>query len=164
MKTELGEVLRLSSANFFCRSLWLILWKESKGLVCMAELWQWRLSWHHTGWCIRTCRRRQSNQRPHISSPSVSPFYRAHSAIQTPSQVSAVNTDIIPVNSSTDVFTFIHLHIKICFVWPFTLTPFFLYGLKFVHYNFAFSGLFSNIIHANGEGLLYFPTVSVMFS
>jgi len=89
MKTRLGEVLRLSSARIsFVGHCDRFFEKEEKALYVALSFGN-RLSWHHTGWCIRTCGRRQSNHRPHISYQACLPS-TMHTAIQTPSQLSAI--------------------------------------------------------------------------
>lgn len=74
-------------------------------LALMRRAWnlslRWRLSWHITRGCIRTCRRRRSNWTLCVSSwslqaPSTSSLKFDHW------QVSTMNTDI-SVNAKTDV-------------------------------------------------------------
>lgn len=70
---EIREIIktRVPSKEFFSWKLpWLLPWKHEKGFVCLAERRKWLLL-HNTWSCVWMSRRRQSNRRSRLPSPSL---------------------------------------------------------------------------------------------
>lgn len=68
-----------------------------------------RLSWHLTRRWIRTCRRRQSSPRsPLFPLSNVSCLHHALSIISSPWHVSERTINVMPINTNTKLFLFIH--------------------------------------------------------
>jgi hypothetical protein len=102
MKTRLGEVLRLSYVRIsFVGHCDRFFEKKEKALYAWLSFGNGGIQSGVSGHVEEG-----KVEIPHFS-PSATPFYHARSAIQTPSQLSAIT-----VNSSTNIFTFINLHIN----------------------------------------------------
>lgn len=109
---------------------------------------RWRPSWQRK--CITTLRKRQSNLRspPSLQSHLFASYY-TFCFVQSSWLLSARNTDIIPINSNTNIFLFINhnTHNIPCCVPAVFLTPSFLSELNFLLYMVVskFVGFFKTI-------------------
>lgn len=105
--------------KILCKLSWPIL--ENVG----RQWWRWKPPQHHMWIHTRRCRR-QSNQRldlPISSASLLPPIYHSLCTVQSPWQLTARNTTIIPTNTDTNAFMFI-IYIVTYFVLSIPQTPF----------------------------------------